>query len=214
MDKRPKLLKLSFASASSFTTAIANEESMVLKFGKCLMLIAIVFCSARALGAVAAGPSYTATLAKGNTLTIKAKNIALYSLLGLPLTTGQNLRGSVEIGVTVLNGSTLLILTSNLNMYSYSVFINGATSLANAKGKNLGETAVKTSFTFSARSDELKSQLAYSIDISGMAPSLPQTAGKKSKATLAGTSQFTLIIGSATFVGVVDAKGKVTFSSP
>jgi hypothetical protein len=172
------------------------------------------FLSADLLAATVPGPSYTASISNNGTLTIKAKNMALYSLLGLPLTSGQDLRSTIDIGATVISGGTLVVLTSNTNVFTYSVGINASSNLANAKGKLFGPTLVPTKLSFSATSDNLRSQLTYQVDITPVAPLLPQTKGKKARPTLAGTSQFTLIVESATFVGAVDAKGKVTFSTP
>ena len=108
----------------------------------------------------------------------------------------------------------MIILTSNSNIYSYSVSINPSNDLGKCKGEISGYRRLQYKiFTFSARSDNQVSQLSYSTDISAQAVSLPLTASKKPKPTLAGTTQFTLIIGSTAYTGVVNSKnGKVTYS--
>ena len=177
----------------------------MLRFRSIAVLLFAGFLSSQVFAANTS-PAYSATLAGGKTLSLKVDNFNLFSLLQLSTSAGKDLTGSALIGITVKNGSSVVVLTSNANSFTYSVTTNKKTNIPSARGKGTG-------LAFSAVSGG-KSTLTVKVDVSAVASKLPQTSGNHPKPTLEGATQFTLIIGSAQFVGSIDSKGKVTYTSP
>ena len=145
--------------------------------------------------------SYSASLSGGKTIELKASDFNLYLLLTLSSVASKSDSGSAAINITVKNGAKIVTLNKSMIAYTYKVSVDKKSKAAKASGKGAG-------LTFAAESDSIKSTLTLKLDISAVVAQLPQVKGKP---TLVGTSQFTLAIGSATFVGTVDSKGKVTF---
>jgi len=179
---------------------------------KCLLVLTLAILSARSFAQTAGDraaksgtPSYTAVLAGGKSIVLKVNAFSLYSLLNLTKTPGKDLPGSVLAAITVVVSGKTVVLTSNANTsFTYTVTTNKHSGAATAKGKG-------DHLTFNATSDNSKSFLSAKIDITAVASQLPQTTKGKPKPTLIGASNFTLIIGSASFVGTIDSKGKVSF---
>lgn len=173
-----------------------------------LIVFSSAFCAQAASGGnggINSSASYTAQLAGGKFIVLKGKGLALYSLLGLSSTAGKDVTGSALIELSCMNGTNLVILTTNANAFTYNVSTNKKTGAAMAKGKG------DNKMTFTATSDNSKSFLSMKFDITAVASQLPQTTKGKPKATFIGVTQFTLTIGSASFVGTVDSKGRISY---
>ena len=181
-------------------------------YGSALVIVvSTAFCVQAASGGGNGGGglngnvSYTAQLAGGKFIVLKGKGLALYSLLGLSSTAGKDLAGSALIELSCMNGTNLVILTTNANAFTYNVSTNKKTGAAMAKGKD------DNKMMFTATSDNSKSFLSMKFDITAVTSQLPQTKKGKPKATFIGVTQFTLTIGSASFVGTVDSKGRISY---
>jgi hypothetical protein len=196
--------------------------------GRRLLLITVLLVSVDVLAANA-GPSYSARLkvgkggsAAGGTLTIKGKGIDFYTLWNLSATAtfkNQKITMTDELGCFTSNGNIRCtffsndannLITSNGNLfriiYSVSVANNGSvvaqsdSSIAKAtKFKAFKLKPSRNTFQFVFSGPQLDAAVAL------------LSIGQGGRPTLAGTTSFTVQVGSATFSTNPTSKGTVKY---
>jgi hypothetical protein len=186
-----------------------------------LLGVAIV-CSAAASAATtelktAAVPTFTATYKSGtaNTLTIRAKNFSLYSLMDLsPADSAKfSVAGSAPISVFTSNANTPVflltsVLSSNANFF-YTVAVSKK-GIARAVCKSFATNNVFFSFTATNDSPPSKGTFTLVFVVENVG-ALPVTGTKSPAPTLEGLPNITLQIGSAYFTTTKIKKNKATY---
>jgi hypothetical protein len=186
----------------------------------------------------ASGPQYVAKfklgVLSGSSLSITGKGIDLFSLWNLSATdTGR--RGTViaseELGVFTSNGNVRVVFFSNgirnqittngngfIIVYSTKVDKKGTAKAQSDKSIARPRTGIQhvfigVSFTAYNNGNSSRSKFKFLIvdDPVDAATLLLPRAGRKNLPTLAGTTGFTVQIGSAMFVATPDSKGNVKF---
>ena len=202
-----------------------------------LSLLAFVACCGAA-HAASTGPSYTATLklgkgnsATGSTLTIQGKGFDLYSLLGLsavatpkggaPYTMAEQVdvytsNGNARIVFFSTSGTGVITTNGNANPFkiTYTVKVDkkGNATAKSSPSKTISFGAVNTApskskFKFVFSGAQVDAAVALLPKITKGKNSVPALGDPK---TGTGVTNFTLQLGSATFVGKF-AKGKISF---
>jgi hypothetical protein len=208
----------------------------MLRAAKCLLLVAVLFVSAD-LFAANTGPTYSAKLklgkggsATGGSLTVQCKGIDFLSLWDLSKTAtakGVLVTSTEELGCFTSNGNVRVTFYSNGANNQITTNGNGFAIAYTVKVSNKGVVTCKSDksitkgggdvnvggISFQASSDPTKSKAKFVFagsQVDAAFALLPKDA-KKGRPTLAGCKDFTLQVGSATFVKQPDDKGNIKF---
>jgi len=207
----------------------------MLRLAKCLLVLGVLFVSANGFAA-SSGPHYTAKFklgkggsTTGTSLSISGKSIDLYSLWNLSATAtakGATTTTTAELGVFTSNGNVRVVffsndlnnlITTNGNFFkvTYSVKVDKKGTAKAQSDKSIAKPSstvdIGVNFTAYNNGNSSKSKFKFLIESPQMdaAAALLPKGGKKNLPSLAGTTNFTIQIGSATFVATPDSKGNV-----
>jgi hypothetical protein len=211
----------------------------MLRLVKCLLVLTVLLISADVFAASTTQYVAKFKLGKGNSTTgtslqIIGKGIDLYSLWNLSLIAtakGSTTTTTAELGVFTSNGNTRVVffsndvnnqITTNGNFFvlKYSVKVDKKGTAKAQSDKSISKPSatsdIGVSFTALNNGNSSKSKFKFlimSAQMDAAAALLPKTGkGKKNLPSLVGTTNFTVQIGSATFVAKPDGKGNVKFS--